>query len=57
MTKSRAIMIFAIVINVLALAFIIANLKIDKECSTVDQTCETVRYSLMGETLWQAPGK
>lgn len=57
MTKSRAIMIFAIVINVLALAFIIANLKIDKECSTVDQSCETIRYSLMGATLWQAPGK
>ncbi|MCU1724245.1 MULTISPECIES: hypothetical protein [Pseudomonas] len=57
MTKSRAIMIFGIVSNVLALAFIIANLKIDKECSTVDQSCETVRYSLMGATLWQAPGK
>lgn len=57
MTKSRALMIFAIVINVLGLAFIIANLKIDKECSTVDQSCEAVRYSLMGATLWQAPGK
>lgn len=57
MTKSRALMIFGILGNVLALAFLIANLKIEKECSTVDQTCETVRYSLMGATLWQAPGK
>ncbi len=57
MSKSGKFIGVAVVVNVLLWGFVIANLKIDKACSTVDQTCETVRYSLMGATLWEAPGK
>lgn len=57
MSKGGKFIGVAVVVNVLLWGVVIANLKIDKACSTVDQTCETVRYSLMGATLWEAPGK